>query len=349
MSDAYECQLIDSILSDFRSRNRVPAVGASIVRSDGTATTRVAGVPRRGARNPVVVSDKWHIGSCTKSVTAALWARLVELAYAKWDTPLPEIFEDLRFMKSPWANVTIHHVLQCRAGFTPNVRRDVLESSWKDTRPLPEQRSDIVEQALQRKPVRVGTFKYSNLSYIVLGAAIDRVAQQSFEDALERHLFQPLGIHTAGFGAPETIYGHRPRVSLRGTGVFRGPPASPKYPKSDNPLVYSSAGCLHLSLPEWSSLMRVFLVGSSEDLLGEESLKTIFDRPVKSAGSMAVGWMQPLQGMGIPYFMQGSNTLWSATAFLALDRERCALVVCNDGRSQVLRQSVSLASLLLAL
>lgn len=342
-------QIIDQILNEFRQRNGVPAVGASIVDADGETISHVIGTRRRDLPDEALVSDRWHIGSCTKSITAALWARLVELGFAEWRTSLPEIFGDLRPGDARWADVRVRDVLQCRAGFPPNLPRGPFKASYEDTRPLPEQRLDVVEQALQRRPIRSGKFRYSNLSYIVAGAAIDRVAQTSFEDALERYVWQPLGVASVGFGAPEEMCGHRPRFIVRGMGAFRGPPASPDDLKSDNPAVYSSAGCLHLSLDDWSALMRVFLAGNGTGLLHEDSLVTLFRNPARTGRSMGMGWMQPIAIMGIPYFMQGSNTLWSATAMVALDRSKCVLVVCNDGRTRVLRRSVQLAVFLLAL
>ena len=349
MSETHRLRSIDSALNRFSSQYRVPAIGASIVQSDGEAISHVVGVRRRDSRYKARVSDKWHIGSCTKSITAALWARLVELGFAEWDTPLPEIFEGLRSVDPGWTDVTIRHALQCRAGFPPNVRRSVFKSSCKDTRPLPVQRSDVVEQALQRPPISFDRFVYSNLSYIVVGSAIDRVAKMSFEDALELYVLQPLGVLTAGYGAPEEICGHRPRVNLRGTSVFRGPPTSPDDPGSDNPRVFSSAGTLHLSLDDWSTSMKSFLAGNDRKLLHEESLETIFCPVVQPGYCMAMGWMQSPRSLGISYFMQGSNTLWSATSMLALDRKRCVLVACNDGRPQILNRCVPLALHLLTL
>ena len=227
MSEVLSLQIVDSILKEFRSRNGVPAIGAAIVHSSGEAISHVVGVRRRDLPEQVSVSDKWYIGSCAKSISAALWARLVELGLAEWDTPLPQIFEGLRSVDERWTDVTILHALQCRAGFPANPPREVFKSSWEDTRPLPEPRADIVERSLQRPPSRPGKFRYSNLSYIVVGAAIERVAQTSFEEALELYLLQPLGVRTAGFGAPEEICGHQARVTFGSVGLFKGPPTRP--------------------------------------------------------------------------------------------------------------------------
>ena len=225
MNEINRLQIIDQILNEFRQRNGVPAVGASIVDSDGEAISHVVGTRRRDSPDEAVASDRWHIGSCTKSITAALWARLVELGFAEWRTSLPEIFGDLRPGDARWAEV------------------------------------------------RVG----------------------------QLYVLRPLGVATAGFGAPEEICGHRPRVTLRGVGALRGPPASLDDPKNDNPPVYSSAGCVHLTLDDWSALMRIFLADNSTGLLHEDSLRRIFRPPARSGQSMVMGWMQPIPIMGVPY------------------------------------------------
>ena len=343
MKNSPRLEDIEAALSEFRRQHGVAAIGASIVDSRGKIISQVVGVRRGDSTEKVCLSDSWHIGSCTKSITAALWARLVELGFANWDTPLHELFEDLDTLHSGWTSVTIRDALQCRAGFSPNVARSMFKSLRVDNRPLSEQRSHVVEQTLQYAPISFGKFVYSNLSYIVVGAAIDRVARMSFEHALERYIFETLDVLTAGFGAPQVICGHRSRVNLLGRRSIRGRPANPDDHSSDNPRVYSSAGTLHLSLDDWSTLIRVFLADNDGCLLDERSLETIFCTPVQPGYGMAMGWMQSPRSLGVSYYMQGSNTLWSATSMLSMDRKRSVLIVCNDGRSKILAQCVPLA------
>ena len=66
------------LLEGFVRRHRVPAVAAALVRADGSVEVQVAGTRRRGSDAPALASDRWHIGSCTKTFTAVLWACLVE-------------------------------------------------------------------------------------------------------------------------------------------------------------------------------------------------------------------------------------------------------------------------------
>ena len=343
-----ESESLETLLDDYRKRHKVPAIGAAIVEADGRCTLHAVGSRQRGSFDEVLLSDKWHIGSCTKSVTAALWARLVELGHAGWEDRLYDIFDDLSPVHSEWRQASISDALQCRAGLPTNFGRAVFKSAWRDTRPLSEQRSDVVERFLQQRPGELGKFVYSNLSYILVGSAIDRVSSHSFEEALNHYILDPLDIKSAGFGSPEAICGHRPRICLAGLGVLKGPPKPPGDIGSDNPRVFSSAGSLHLTLEDWSTLVRTFLVDSSTPLLHGESLEKIFQSPVPF-GTMVMGWMQWPGSKSFSFMMQGSNTLWSATAALSKDRTRCVLIVCNDGRSRVLNESVPLAVNLLAL
>ena len=65
------------LLVDFRDRFAVPALGAALISRNGTLELDVIGDRRRNAPDPVTTTDQWHIGSCAKAITAALYARLV--------------------------------------------------------------------------------------------------------------------------------------------------------------------------------------------------------------------------------------------------------------------------------
>ena len=331
------------LLEDFVRVCRVPAVAAALVGADGSVDAEVAGTRRRGFDEPVRASDRWHIGSCAKTFTAVLWARLVEAGDAEWDMPIPAAFADLDDLHPGWAGVTVDDALQCRAGFASNIGRTRMEPAWLDARPLAWQRTDAARQALQAPPRRPGRFAYSNLSYIVVGAAIDRLAGAAYERALADRVLKPLGIKSAGFGAPPEIWGHPARLRLGVAGLFRGRPADPVEPKSDNPAVYASAATLHLAVEDWAAFCRVFLIGGG-DLLRPDTIEHLLAQPPGRGTRMSMGWIKPPYLRGTSYSMQGSNTMWAAAALLDHDRERAALVVANDGRRRALDQTLQFAT-----
>lgn len=316
-------------LARLRDHLDVPAVGAALCDADGV-TVEVLGTTQRGGAERADPQDAWHLGSCTKSLTAAVYARLVETGRADWSARVSGLFPDLT-VHPGWADRTAAELLWCRAGVAANLPLRTLTTWRRDTRPLTDQRTAAAVHALGRPPARPGRFVYSNLGYLVLGAAIDRIAG-SWETALHTELLDPLGVSTAGFGPPHHLHGHRPRLRVGPLLVGRGAPIDPADGPADNPAVMSSAGTLHLSLADWGRVLRVFQADAPGPLAADtiDRLLAVPDGPGRG---MSMGWATDPDGRS---GMQGSNTLWSATALMSKDRTRTALVVANDGRSRVL-------------
>ena len=318
-----------SELAAFRERYRIPAVGAALVTADGVVDIDLIGARVRDGEL-VRTHDAWHIGSCGKSMTAALYARLVERGEAEWGVPVPTLFPDVE-VDPGWSALTIDDLFVGEAGLQPNLSRAALSAAYGDTRPVRVQRSEVVAAALARAPRRPGRFRYSNLGYIVIGAAIERIAGAPYEQALATHVLEPLAIDSGGFGAPPAIRGHRART-----------PAPPDDPRADNPPVMGPAGRLHLSLQDWARFQQIFLIEGG-DFLAPATV----DRLLTPSKAQSPGWA-PARGLDhVSMGQQGSNTFWVATALIDRDRKRTAMVVCNDGRRRLLAGTAKLAARLL--
>jgi CubicO group peptidase (beta-lactamase class C family) len=339
-----------SHLVQFRERHSIPALGGALVTRDGGLELDVVGVRIRDGDDPVTPLDRWHIGSCGKSITAALYARLVERGQGEWGASLPSLFPDLADdMARGWEGIAIDDVFVCQAGLPANLSRSELLAAWMDARPLLEQRTEVTARALARPPRRPERFLYSNLGYIVIGAAIERITGLPFEAALTKHVLEPLGITSGGFGPPPELWGHGGRMLALGPlGMFDlggGAPADPGQAMSDNPAVMSPAGRLYLTLADWAKFQRVFLARDG-DFLRPETIERLLTPAPGKGYRMAFGWA-PARLPGISLAMQGSNTYWVATALMDTTRERTAMVVCNEGRAKLLRQTPQLALQLL--
>src|SRR5688500_5444769 len=53
-------------------KEKVPSFAAAVVRGNDIIAAGVAGVRKAGSTEKVTLQDKYHIGSCTKSMTALL-------------------------------------------------------------------------------------------------------------------------------------------------------------------------------------------------------------------------------------------------------------------------------------
>jgi len=327
----------------------VPAVFGGVVGVNGEPELDVVGVRRRGHAEQAATTDCIHIGSCFKMITAMLFGTFVTEHRADWEMPVIDLFPDLTdSIAEGWQQQTVEEVFYCLSGMVANPPRRFLISGYTDARPLAEQRTDLTKLAFSKPPHKPGRFVYSNMSYIVMGAAIDRLSGVSFESALETRVLRPLGITSAGYGPPPEIWGHAPLVSLGGAALFKGKPADPSDNKSDNPPLLSSAGTLHLNCEDWVKLLRLFQIENNLGVVEDQVIERILHLPHNKAARMSMGWGRA-ELSGLSYGAQGSNVRWSATALMDDTRRRTALIVCNDGRSSVLAQSVSLAQRILEL
>ncbi|MGH9214060.1 MAG: serine hydrolase domain-containing protein [Acidimicrobiales bacterium] len=343
----------ERLIWELHSRAGVPALGAATVTTDGLEWIAVVGERVRGQSNRVKLGDRWHLGSCTKAVTAVHVARLVEAGHVRWDTTVPELFDRVLpgATHPDWGPITLDQLLTHRAGLPRDLPPAALATAQRDTRLLTQQRLDATAMALATPPDGVGTFSYSNLGYIVAGAAIEQLTGQSWEASVSAHVLSPLGITTAGFGPPtgDQPWGHS--ATRGGRGPSR--PVAPSTPRgrnaaADNPPVMSPAGRLHLSLPDWAKFITLFLTEGGP-LLTSSSITRIATAPPGPRPRQAMGWALPAAGAAPEFALgqQGTNTLWVATALTAAGRDRAALVVCNDGRDQLVNLTAKVAADLL--
>lgn len=338
---------LSSELTLFRDRTRAPAVAAARVSDGGLDDIAVVGTRRRGGDVDATVDDRWHVGSCAKALTAALYARLVETGRTDWDVPIASVLPDLEHLaERGWRTRTVEHLLHCRGGTRPNLSPSAMRAAWADRAPLVERRTRVARDALAARTGRAGRFVYSNVGYVVVGAAIDRLAGEPYEAALRTHLLDPLGIRSLGSGPPPALRGHAAKLRIGPWLALPGPALDPDGPRSDNPAVLSSAGTLHLTLPDWAAFVAMML-GDGADVLSPRSVERLFAPPAGGGPPMAMGWMATPGSACSTHAFQGSNTFWAATAMLDRRRRRAVLVVCNDGRASVLAKSWALAERLI--
>lgn len=322
---------LDEELEPIRKANDVPALAAAVVRSEGLIAVGAVGQRSRGAKAPVTVNDKFHIGSDTKAMTAVVIARLVEGGKLSWEVTLEKALPGLAASMNPaFRAATLTQVLSHHAGLPANLGGPGGWWSIDQKLPIRKQRQEAARRSLAGQPEHApgSKFLYSNVGYTVAGAIAETAANSSWEDVIARTLFRPLNITTAGFGPmgtpgklnqplPHNADG-RP-VDLRAN--------------ADNPPVMGPAGRVHLSLPDWSKFVVDQLKGAKgrPALLKAETYKPLQSAPFPDTGYTGGGWISGRDGSGRFLGHDGSNTMNYATAHLLLDRDLAVLVAVNQG------------------
>lgn len=319
------------------SRSGAPALAGMIVGRSGATWVGVRGVRRLGVADPVTRDDRWHLGSNTKAMTSALWARAVQAGKARWDMPLSAAFPDLA-LHERLAGATVDDLMRHRAGLldAPLMEQGWLRTSRSDPRSLAEQRAAIAAQLLTAAPPgRPGAFAYANVNYMIAGAALERLHGAPWEELMVTDLFAPLGITSGGFGAPVDAapWGHR---SANGVSV----PVAPG-PLADNPAALGPAGTAHMTLADYGRFLSVFLDGGKGWLSGASLMRlgTPFEGPPPAYaygwGTMRAGWAGRDGGPGPVLTHDGSNTFWYLSAALAPERGLAVVTASNDaGRGE---------------
>lgn len=323
---------INSLLAPVRDKHRLPGLVAAVVQDGKVVACGAVGTRKLGTDVPITVNDKIHLGSCTKAVTAAMIATLIEEKKLSWDTTLAEAFPSQKVAIHPdLRDVTLEQLLTHTSGLRANVDYD---PKAPGTSPGPVQRQYLFRKVLRDPPeykpgTGVETGKkglYSNLGYIVAGMMAEAVTRKSWEDLVRERVYKPLNLTTAGFGPPGT----KGRVDQPwGHYVTKGGKTEPT--QVDNPLLMSPATGSHMSMADWAR----FVTFAMRAPKGEEKLlkKETFERLVKppEGSNYAGGWflvVQPwMKGIGLNHM--GSNGSWYTVVWAAPSRDLGFLAVTN--------------------
>lgn len=304
-----------------------PAMVAAVVGRDGVLWSGVRGVRRAGGDEPAALDQRWHLGSNGKAMSAALYGRLVEQGRAQWGATLTTLFPDLT-LDPALAGVTIDDLFCHRSGLMDRdlMTREVLVAAHQDARPIREQRTAFAADVLGKPPTGArGAFAYSNVGYALAGAAIERLTDQPWEDAIEADLFQPLGATSVGHGAPQgdDPWGHR----LIGDQLAAVDPAR----GADNPPLLGPAGRMHMTVADYARFLRLYLTEGG-GVLQPATMTHLLTPPEGSPPPYAWGWgtSSPPWAQGQALAHEGSNTMWHAIAVVAPARGLAFVSIANE-------------------
>lgn len=316
------------ILESIRAKYNLPALAVVVVK-DGKICDRAAvGIRKIGDTTPVTTNDEFHIGSCTKSMTATLAGMFIDEGKLRWDTTIVEVFPELKGkMDKQYEGVTLEQLLQHRGGVPADPPADAWVRATFGQGTPEQQRLDFITNVLAHPPAAPPGTKmiYSNQGYAIVGAMLERIGGKPWETLITEKLFQPLHMDSAGFGPPGTPgkvdepWGHT--RGLLGTISLQ----------QDNPVAIAPAARVHCSLDDLARYAIFHMQGDSK-LMKPETLKKLHTPP--EGGEYACGWICVKRGWagGTALFHNGSNTMWYLVMWLAPAKDFAVIVGTNTGQ-----------------
>ena len=326
-TDAKEPGDLAHEIEAIRSKLNLPAIAAAVWRDgklveEGSNGLRKAGDPSQ----PVTTSDRWHLGSNTKAMTATLIGIYVDRGTLRWTDTIGQLVPGK--IDAGYKDVTLDQLLRHEGGAPEAPPDDAWKKLWADGA-APDARINFVRAILATPPAtKPGTFAYSNAGYMIAAAMLEAKAKKPWEQLIRTELFDKLEMKSCGFGAPgvkELV--DQPRGHDAG-----GTPIEPG-PAADNPPGLGPAGTVHCSLADYGRFLNMIATGTPALVTPEtmQHLQTSRSGPMGYAG----GWMVATKGTDTMLVHSGSNTMWYATAVVVPSKHLAFAIVTNKGDEKI--------------
>ncbi len=316
---------VNRVLAPVRDAHHLPGLIGAILTGNRLAAIGAIGIRKIGSSEPIRATDKVHLGSNTKAMTATVIGMLVDAGKLTWASRIRDVFPDVAPELHPaFGAVTLSHLLTHRAGL-PH------DGPWWDLpgQTTTEQRWSLLTALLTNPPAsKPGlTYAYSNAGYALAGLMAETVTGVPWEMLMQKRLFEPLEMASAGFGSParsgmvDQPWGHRASgQDIRPTLQDNAPSMGP-------------AGTVHCSVPDWAKFAALHLGGERgrARLLKPATFRTLHTPPqgFDYAGGWMVGDRSWANGRVLTH--NGSNGSWFASVWLAPARDFAILVATNQG------------------
>ncbi len=180
-------------------KHHVP--GAQLGILDGDDLVEVAcGVLNNRTGQPATTESVFQIGSITKVWTATVVMQLVDEGLVGLDSPVVEVLPELQLSDPDVTkSVTIRHLLTHTSG----IDGDVFTDTGRGDDCL-EKYTELLAGVAQNHPLGA-TWSYCNSGWSVLGRVIEKLTDQTWDQAMRERLFTPLGLTRTMTLAEEAI------------------------------------------------------------------------------------------------------------------------------------------------
>lgn len=229
-------EAMDRIVREFMQAEQITSGTLSVGFRGQVLVSRGYGFSKYDHVRQVQPNDPLRIASISKPITAALVRHLARAGKVSLDAkafeligakPLPEQKVDPRIEQ-----ITVEHLLGHQGGWMRGKTYDPMFRALQITeelkRPAPATPHDVIQymlgQPLQFDPGAhegKSSERYSNFGYCVLGRVVEKVTGQTYYEALNTELLQPLNIAEITLGRTRPADRHPNEPHYRDAGIAR--------------------------------------------------------------------------------------------------------------------------------
>ncbi|WP_413288063.1 serine hydrolase domain-containing protein [Bdellovibrio sp. HCB337] len=333
---------LENKIKTIQTTSSMPGLQVLVTEGEKTVFEYTNGIRAEGRPETVTSNDQWHIGSCTKPMTAFLIGRLVDAKIITWQTTLSEIAPKNYQLDPSVRGITVEQLLSHKSGLaviTDPENGKIWGESYTDKMTPQVAREKLVKSAL-KIPVRFqpgSKFEYSNTGYIVLGWIVEQKRGESWEQVIQKELFQRFAMNSCGFGpaGSEDLKSAKQPWShiLENNRLVALPPGL----QADNPPALGPAGTVHCGVRDWHKFSKLFI--DNEGVRSGFLTQATYDKLLSNDGNemttfSSMGRYDRPWAKGPAFAMAGSNTYNFAIVAIAPNRRRIYTINTNAGHEK---------------
>ncbi len=326
---------IDRFIQRFLEEQGIPGLAVVIVQDEQVVYEKGYGVTSLNNPSPVSPRTVFDLASVSKSFTALGVLLLQDEGLIDLDSPLSLYLPDFHLDDRQLSDkITVRHLLNQTSGL-PAVSTEPL-AFYDGVDAMEDMVAALGDIKMYTNP---GTaFEYANLNYALLGALIEEVTGQTFEDYMQQRVFTPLGLSNTTLDPHEAANGERAdghqllfgQIITKNTPVYRS--AAPAG------WVMSSAEdmgrwlLLHLN----SGRLDGEQVVPERDIQQAHEAGAIFELNGEIVG-YGMGWFSEITDDNLTIIWHGGDTLNFGADMLTFPDQRLGVVVLvNSQNSSVM-------------
>ncbi len=343
---------LDAKIAAELERFRTPGITVAIVKDGQVLLAKGYGLRHVEQKLPMTADTVQPIASISKSFTVAAMATLVRDGKLAWDQPVREVLPDFRlYTDELTARVSVRDLVTHRTGLPRH------DGAWFGS-PLTREQLYARLRYMEPSAGLRERFQYNNFMFMTAGYLAGRVAGSSWEQLIDKSLFDPLGMKRSS----TTLAGLNAQVD-RGSGYTLDDDRRPK-PQAYQALdAMGPTGSINSSA---NDMARYLLMLTSRGSLDGKVVIAPADLAAMTSPQMVLPFrgkypeLGPVQyGMGTfvgsyrgeRYFEHGGDMPGSASQLMVFPARRIGIFVSANLSGSVARTTVPylLADLLLGL
>ena len=188
---------MEGVVQDFMAKFDVPGMSIAIAKDDRLVFAKGFGLADKSANQPVTVYSRFRVASVSKPITAVAIFKLIEQGRLHLsDTVfgihglLGTAYGTLPY-KPHIEAITVEHLLAHTCGGWQNDGDDPMFKNPAMNH------AQLISWTLDNQPLTNtpgANYAYSNFGYCILGRIIEKLTNQSYDNAVRQHVLQPSGV-----------------------------------------------------------------------------------------------------------------------------------------------------------